>query len=216
MSTRPTAARARSKKRPRVSMRTRQKAATRQRILNAAAEIARHEGLQAASIPRVMGAAGLTIGGFYGHFPSKLAMDAEVIRTIFEPISSGALAGIRQFQGIEWLSRAVRNYLSPANRDHPHGCPYPTIMSEVAIAPPELRRAFTDALKLRIGAYESRSPRLPGVTPRQRAIAASALTIGGLLLARATVGDPLSDEILAACAQWALPEFDVEERGAND
>jgi TetR/AcrR family transcriptional repressor of nem operon len=152
--------------------------------------------------------AGLTVGGFYGHFDSKIAMDAEVIRTIFEPISSSALAGLRDYQGLEWLRRAVRNYLSPVNRDHPLGCPYPSILSAVAIAPPELKRAFTDAMKLRIGAYASHSPRLPGVTPRERAIAATALTIGGLILARATAGDGLSDEILEACAKWALPELD--------
>lgn len=193
---------------PRVSQRAVKKAETRQRILNAAATIARAEGLHAASIPRVMRAAGLTIGGFYGHFESKLAMDAEVIRSVFEPISAGALARLKDQQGIEWLARAVRNYLSATNRDHPLGCPYPSILSAVAIAPAELKTAFTDAMRLRIGAYERHAPKLPGVSARERAVAATALTIGGLILARATAGDPLSDEILDACAKWALPEFD--------
>jgi TetR/AcrR family transcriptional repressor of nem operon len=160
--------------------------------------------------------AGLTIGGFYGHFESKLAMDAEVIRTIFEPISSGALVRLRDQEGLEWLANAVRNYLSPMNRDHPLGCPYPSILSAVAIAPAPLKAAFTDAMKLRIGAYERQAPTLRSVTARERAVAATALTIGGLILARATAGDPLSDEILEACAKWALPELDDEDSGKQN
>jgi TetR/AcrR family transcriptional regulator, transcriptional repressor for nem operon len=196
---------------PRVSQRAIKKAETRQRILNAAASIARREGFHAASIPRVMREAGLTIGGFYVHFESKLAMDAEVIRTVFEPISSGALTRLHNLQGLAWLEKAVANYLSPINRDHPMGCPYPSILSAVAIAPDAVKQAFVDAMRLRIGAYEAHAPKLPGVTPRERAIAATALTIGGLILARATSVDPLSDEILKACAKWALPELDESD-----
>lgn len=188
------------------SQRAIKKQETRQRILKAAAAIASREGLQAASIPRVMREAGLTIGGFYGHFASKAAMDAEVIRTVFEPISSGALLPLRQYEGLEWLQRAVANYLSPINRDHPLGCPYPSILSSVAIGPPEVKTALTDALQLRVAAYEAHSPAIAGVSSRERAVAATALTIGGLLLARACAGHPMSDEILSACRRWALPE----------
>ena len=165
--------------------------------------------MQAASIPRVMREAGLTVGGFYGHFESKVAMDAEVIRAVFEPYSASALARINEFGGLDWLEKAVANYLSPVNRDHPLGCPYPSILSAVAIAPATVKSAFTAAMRLRIAAYEAHAPRLPGVTSRQRAVAATALTIGGLLLARATSGSDLSDEILEACTKWALPEQDM-------
>ena len=199
----------RPRRTPRVSQRAVKKEETRQRILKAGAAIARSEGLHAASIPRVMRAAGLTVGGFYGHFESKVAMDAEIIRAVFEPISSGALATLRKHDGLDWLNKAVAGYLSPINRDHPVGCPYPSILSAVAVAPAEVKTAFTEALKLRIGAHEAHAPKLPGVTSRERAVAAMALTIGGLLLARAASGDPLSDEILEACRKWALPERDV-------
>lgn len=197
---------------PRVSQRAVKKQETRQRILKAAAAIASREGLQAASIPRVMREAGLTVGGFYGHFASKSDMDAEVIRTVFEPYSAGALVRLRGHEGLDWLEQAVAAYLSPVNRDHPLGCPYPSILSAVAIGPPVVKTAFTEAMKLRIGMYEAHAPKLPGVSSRERAVAATALTIGGLLLARACSGDPLSDEILAACAKWALPEKDVSGR----
>lgn len=207
--------RATANRAPRVNQRAVRKEETRQRILKAAAGIASREGLDAASIPRVMREAGLTIGGFYRHFDSKASMDAEVIRTVFEPVSSGALARLGDRDGFDWLVRAITNYLSPLNRDHPMGCPYPSILSAVAIGPAEVKAAFTDAMKLRIAAYEAHSPRLPGVSARQRAVAATALTIGGLLLARACNGSPLSDEILESCKIWALPEHDVRAPHAS-
>jgi hypothetical protein len=36
-----------------------------------------------------------------------------------------------------------------------------------------------------------------------------ALTLGALLLARASAGSAVSDEVLAACRTWALPELSV-------
>jgi TetR/AcrR family transcriptional repressor of nem operon len=48
-----------------------------------------------------------------------------------------------------------------------------------------------------------------GITARERALATMALTIGGLLLARAAGSTPMSEELLAACRKWALPELDA-------
>jgi TetR/AcrR family transcriptional repressor of nem operon len=180
---------------------------TRERILHAAAVIARREGLPAASIPRVMAAAGLTVGGFYGHFPSKAAMDAEVIRVVFGAIPGRSLAHLEGHHGFDWVRRALEGYLTPLNRDHPDGCAYPSILSHVATGPPEVKSAFADALELRIRAYQAHMPPVPGVSGRERAVAAMALTIGALLLARASAGSAVSDEVLAACQKWALPEL---------
>ena len=40
-----------------------------------------------------------------------------------------------------------------------------------------------------------------------------ALTIGGLLLARAVQGSPISEEMISACRKWALLE--AERPGAR-
>ncbi len=47
---------------------------THARIVRTAAQAYRREGLHAVSLPRLMGEAGLTHGGFYAHFPSKEAL----------------------------------------------------------------------------------------------------------------------------------------------
>jgi TetR/AcrR family transcriptional repressor of nem operon len=180
---------------------------THERILSSAARIARREGLRAASVPRVMSGAGLTTGGFYAHFSSKTAMDAEIVRTLQSPLRG--LEGLEDAAGHEWLQRAVKRYLSVAHRDNVDGCGYPAVLSEVGLAPGEVRRAFGEALGIRVAAFEQHVPGIAGVTTRERALATMALTIGGLLLARAANGSPISEEMISACRKWAL-------QGASD
>lgn len=200
---------------PRITSRTIKKRETRQRILASARHIARREGLRAASVPRVMGDAGLTVGGFYAHFDSKTSLDAEVIRTMLGDLPGRWLSGLEDSEGLEWLARAVSRYLRAEHRDNLDGCSYPAVLSEVARSSDEVRRAFAEAFKLRVAAFEQHAPATNGCTPRQRALATMALTIGGLLLARAAAGDRVSDEVLAACRRWALPDTGAAKPGTR-
>jgi TetR/AcrR family transcriptional repressor of nem operon len=191
----------------RATLRESQKRETHDRILKSASSIARREGLRAASVPRVMSGAGLTVGGFYAHFDSKNSMDIEVIRGTLGSLSRW-LSGLEGSSGLAWVQRAMGRYLSAAHRDSPDGCAYPAVLSEIASAPPNVRQAFAEAFEQRVKAFEGQVPRVKGVSQRERALATLALAIGGLLLARASAGDPLSDEMLTACKKWALPELD--------
>ena len=150
-----------------------------------------------------MRGAGLTTGGFYAHFRSKTAMDAEIARTLLGP-----LRGLEDLDdaGFVWLLRAVKRYLTVAHRDNVDGCAYPAVLSEIASGPAAVRREFAKALDTRVAAFESHTPPAAGVTPRQRALATMALTIGGLLLSRASRGHAISEDMLSACRAWALPE----------
>jgi TetR/AcrR family transcriptional regulator, transcriptional repressor for nem operon len=195
-----------SRRRPhvRVTNRAARKRDTHERILQSASNIARREGLRAASVPRVMSGAGLTVGGFYAHFGSKTAMDVEIVRALLRPLLG--LGGLEDSAGLEWLQRAVKRYLSVAHRDSFDGCGYPAVVSEVASAPSEVRQAFAEALEIRVAAFQPHVPPTAGVTARERALATMALTIGGLLLSRAAQDHPISEELLSACRKWALPE----------
>jgi len=192
--------------RARLTARAVRKRETHQRILKAADRIARREGLRAASVPRVMRGAGLTVGGFYAHFRSKTAMDAELVRAMLGELPGRWLQGLDDSLGLEWIERAVARYLSLAHRDNLDGCAYPAVLSEVAKAAPEVREAFAEALELRVRAFSMHAPALPGMSPRQRAMATIATTIGGLLLARSTRGTPTSEDVLTACQALLLPE----------
>jgi TetR/AcrR family transcriptional repressor of nem operon len=190
----------------RVTTRSTRKHETHERILKSARGIARREGLRATSVPRVMSGAGLTVGGFYAHFPSKTAMDVEIVRSLLGSLPGRWLGGLEDYSGLEWVTRAVDRYLAVAHRDNPEGCGYPAVLSEIAAAPDQVRQEFAAALESRVRAFEAHVPPVAGSTARERALATMALTIGGLVLARASRGSAVSEDLLAACRSWALPE----------
>ena len=136
-----------------------------------------------------MHGAGLTVGGFYAHFPSKKAMDAEVVQATLGDSS------------IPW---SVDRYLTAAHRDNTrHGCAFPAMLSEIARADDATRMAMARAIDVRARELTRTLPGARGVAARQRALATLALCVGGLALARAMRGDKASDEVLAACRKWA-------------
>jgi TetR/AcrR family transcriptional repressor of nem operon len=170
------------------SRQTLKKRRTHDRIIASAGRIVRKNGLAAASVSRVMHGAGLTIGGFYAHFRSKQAMDAEVVQATLGDSS------------IPW---SVDRYLSTAHRDDPgHGCPFPAMLSEIARADESTRMAMARAIDARARQIARENPGRRGASARQRAFAILALCVGGLALARAMRGHPASDEVLIACRKW--------------
>src|SRR6185436_38055 len=166
------------------SRQTLKKRRTHERIIASAGRIVRKNGLAAASVSRVMRGAGLTIGGFYAHFRSKRAMDAEVVQATLGGSSS------------PW---SVDRYLTAAHRDHPErGCAFPAMLSEVARADEPTRMALARAIDARARELARAAPGGRGAAARQRALAMLAICVGGLALARAMRGHPASDEVLTA------------------
>src|SRR5215217_1833227 len=85
----------------------------RHRILDAASRLFREKGFDAVSVAEVMKAAGLTHGGFYGHFRSKDDLIAHAIRH-----AEGSQSATDDIGA--WIDA----YLSTPHRDHPElGCP---------------------------------------------------------------------------------------------
>lgn len=167
------------------SRQTLKKRRTHDRIIASAGRIARKNGLAAASVSRVMRGAGLTIGGFYAHFRSKRAMDAEVVQATLGDSS------------IPW---SVDRYLTAAHRDNAqHGCAFPAMLSELARADEPTRMAMARALDARARELTGSARGRRGAAARERALATLALCVGGLALARAMRGHPASDEVLTAC-----------------
>jgi TetR/AcrR family transcriptional repressor of nem operon len=154
-----------------------------------------------------MRGAGLTVGGFYAHFRSKRAMDVEVLSQALGNTRRTWLGGLEASDGLAWLSRAVKRYLSVEHRDQPDdGCPMPAVLSELARADKATRQPLVDAFEIAAREFQARAPARAGLSARERALATLALCIGGLALARALKGHPVSDELIRACRKWALPE----------
>jgi TetR/AcrR family transcriptional repressor of nem operon len=192
------------------SPRARSKAESHERIIRSAARMVRRAGLTATSVPRVMRGAGLTVGGFYAHFRSKRAMDAKVLARAMAEVREQWFHGLEESEGLDWLARVVKRYLSPVHRDDVDGgCVLPATLSELTRADRVTRTALAQAFEqvvTELSAHAGGSDARMAVTPRERALATLALCVGGLTLARALRGHPASDELLRATIKWALPE----------
>ncbi len=91
-----------------------QMAENRRRILDAASRLFRDKGFDAVSVAEVMKAAGLTHGGFYGHFSSKDDLIAQTLAHVLAADSSGG-GDLRAY---------LDAYLWPRHRDNcAGGCP---------------------------------------------------------------------------------------------
>lgn len=163
------------------------KTRTRARILAAADRVMKAEGVQAASVEAVMREAGLTVGGFYVHFPSKEALAHEAMLAGMEASVEQMLASVHDVTDAKaWVRALIRTYLAQA--DDPelaHACPLTLMLPEVARGDRALRNAFaerTGALLARIAAH---FPDVPGMSKREAALAVYTSCVGAVSLARA-------------------------------
>jgi TetR/AcrR family transcriptional regulator, transcriptional repressor for nem operon len=125
-----------------------QAAANREKILQVAGTLFRERGYDGIAVADIMKRAGLTHGGFYGHFPSKDDLAAEIISRVL-----GREGWLERLTGKRRPAMAdvVSNYLSPRHRDDPgHGCLFAALGSVVSGQPGVVRRAFTDGLRKRV------------------------------------------------------------------
>ncbi len=180
---------------------------TRAAILNVAARRFREKGYRAAGVDDVMGAAGLTAGGFYAHFPSKGALLAEALRVSLASGRDRLFSGLHGLDDAEWLRAVVGRYLSRSHRDDPAtGCPLPALAGEVSREGPLPRRALEEYLRGLVAEIAPRTPASPGLAPEERVLATVALLTGALMLSRAVEDRKLSDRILSVARRYAVPE----------
>ncbi len=177
--------------------------AHRERILTAAGTLFREHGYDGISVADIMKRAGLTHGGFYGHFASKEDLAAEItLRVLARDGWLERLAGKRD----PALSDVVHGYLSTRHRDDPgHGCVFAALGSDAARQPKTVRRAFTEGLRIRLDALLALIPERSASKRRQRALATLATLVGAMVLSRAVDDSKLSSEILEAAAGSLTP-----------
>ncbi|PYQ75798.1 MAG: TetR family transcriptional regulator [Acidobacteria bacterium] len=173
-------------------------AANRQKILDAAGTLFRQHGFDGIGVADIMKRAGLTHGGFYGHFPSKDQLAAETCASV-----PGNDSWIEKVAGSArpTFEAVVRGYLSPRHRDDPgHGCLFAALGSDVVRQPRTVRRAFTEGLRSRVDGLGKLLQGRSAAARREKALATMAGLVGALMLARAVDDSKLSDEILKAGA----------------
>ncbi len=171
-----------------------QKARTHADILRSAAELIRGRGIAAASVANVMGRLGLTVGGFYAHFPSKDQLVAEALDSVMSESWQALVERHAKKPREQRLSAIIDGYLSVAHRDAElAGCPMPAIVSELPSQDGVVRKSFRQSFLRNV-----RLLREAGGLDEDDALAGIALLVGAMVLARATRGSELSERILAS------------------
>ncbi len=169
------------------------KAQTRQRILQAASSALIQRGPAEPSVGEVMGAAGLTVGGFYAHFESKDALMLEAFTQLLSHRRDLLDEMDSNLSGEERRALTAAFYLSRKHRDSTESaCPIPASVGELGRLPDSFRKALSEHMELMV-AQMAETPE-----DTDKALADMALMVGGLSLARALGPGELSDRLLRA------------------
>ena len=191
-----------------------QMALNRERILDTAATLFRERGFDGIGVADLMEKAGLTHGGFYGHFASKEALMAEASARAGAQ-AEGVWEGARQ-AGAETpaaLRAAFADYyLSAGHRAAPgQGCVVAALGADAARQGGPVREAFTRFIRSAAERISAISPGRNAAARRSRALADYSQMVGAMVLARAVDDTALSDEILAA----ARERLGLDSKGAD-
>jgi TetR/AcrR family transcriptional repressor of nem operon len=169
-----------------------QMAENRSRILTEAARLFRDKGFEAVSVAEVMKAAGLTHGGFYGHFASK---DDLIAQTVAHALADD--------QNTDSFDAFLGAYLSPTHRASPSsGCPTAAFASDTRRQTPEARAAMAAGLAAQIARLTATLQSEGVQDAREAAIGCWSAAVGAMILARAVDDPALSDDILAKSKAW--------------
>jgi TetR/AcrR family transcriptional regulator, transcriptional repressor for nem operon len=181
-----------------------QAAEKRERIVQVAAKLFRERGFDGIGVADLMKAAGLTHGGFYGHFGSKEDLAAEA--------SDRALKDTVQYWSSvvdkapdEAFSTIVNRYLSEGHRDTPgKGCLVAALGSDLGRQARPVRRVVTDGIQAFIGQLMQLVPGKSKPARRRQALTDFAAMVGAVTIARAVDDPALSKDVLDAVASSLL------------
>ena len=177
----------------------------RRDIIAAAARMLRERGIEGTSVADLMQAAGLTHGGFYRHFDSKAELVAEAAASAYGDILEGIESKSGKSGAVEAVDEYITQYLSRRHVTKPgFGCPMAALGVEAAREGKAVQQVFAkgteDLLgKLSAGRNGSAAER------RSHALRILATLVGAIVIARAVGDDRLSEEVLSACRETALP-----------
>ncbi|MFE7776711.1 TetR/AcrR family transcriptional regulator [Streptomyces sp. NPDC057445] len=173
----------------------------RQRVVATASRMFREKGT-AVSVADLMKAAGLTHGGFYKQFASKEDLVDEAIAHAFDDPAPHSAVAPEEHTGEHEAARRtlIEHYLSVRHRDHAgDGCPVSGFAADLGREPDQAARARD----VYINGVRNLAAQL--ATGDDDGMAQFCTMVGALVLARATRGNPLSEELLQA-ARTALTE----------
>jgi len=185
----------------------------RARIVEVAAALFRERGYDGVGIADLMGAAGLTHGGFYKHFRSKADLMAEA--------AAFGIAHTAAQNSALPSADFVQRYLSRAHRDaRDSGCTIAALSGDAARQSEQVKATFAAGIEASVAAVLSSHVELAGEgygAARAAMLNTLAHAVGALVLSRACPDDAaLADEILQVCRQHLLAALPAQVGGSED
>lgn len=175
-----------------------QAAANRERIIEVAGKLFRENGFDGIGVADLMQAAGLTHGGFYGHFKSKDDLAAQACSRAMARALEKWAALARLPRG-DARAEIVKQYLTESHCDGPgNGCLFAALGSDVGRQGRAIRRAFRKGLESQVDVLGKVAPSRSRAAKRKQALADMAQMVGAMVLARAVDDRTLAKEILDA------------------
>jgi TetR/AcrR family transcriptional repressor of nem operon len=175
-----------------------QAALNRERILEAGAQLFRERGFDGIGVADLMKEAGLTHGGFYGHFASKEELMAEATARALTDTLARLSEQAERTTG-DPMFAVASSYLSGKHRDDPGtGCLLAALGPDVSRQGRAVRRTVTDYVRSAVDLLTTLVPGKSKTARRQKAISTYATLVGTMIMARAVDDRALSQEILDA------------------
>jgi TetR/AcrR family transcriptional repressor of nem operon len=175
-------------------------AENRERILDVATTLFRERGIDGIGVADLMKSAGLTHGGFYGHFKSKDDLVAQACGRAVQKMRDNWIKVLNQTSG-DPIHALANTYLATKHRDNAgRGCTVAALGSEIARQSTAVRHIVTEELKPFIDYLSAIVQGNSASLRRERAIALYASLVGAIVIARAVDDDAFSNETLHAVA----------------
>jgi TetR/AcrR family transcriptional repressor of nem operon len=183
-------------------------AQTRHRIIEAASQRFRENGIAETGLNDLMKAAGLeTQGGFYKHFESKDELLEKAIEYSVADILRRLEDSTKGIPPEDTFTAVVSNYLSAEHRDNrSHSCPLSAMGTELGRLEGHNAKAATEGLKKLIALVAAQIKDVPAEQARKRATAAVSAMVGGLLLSRIADSTHWANTILVETRKLILRE----------
>lgn len=180
-----------------------QAAENREKIITTAAQLFREKGFDGIGVADLMKAAGLTHGGFYGHFDSKEDLMAQACERAVDELLQAGEARRKESNDTPYIA-FLKNYLSIGHRDHPGaGCLMAALGAEAARQNPSVRSAFTQSAKRLVAALMEIIPATNKKKARENALITLSMLVGAQTIARAIEDEEVSQEVLAVVLKRA-------------
>ena len=177
----------------------------RQKILESARRLFNRRGFSEVTIDEVMAGAGLSHGGFYRYFGSKEELYAEAVRYFLCKETPEHWQTAQRGLSAAAKTRAQRMIDAYFSLDHFNDCesccPLIGVPSDVSRSSDMVKAAYREIVERLVEVFEAE---MPEPEARERALAAVALCVGGMVLARGVDNAALADDLRDAARRHAL------------